>query len=393
MQLNTILFGPPGTGKTFATLGLALSLFREVNGEDKTLAETTNYARGILAGEYAPTPAEGGWTDWVKRFDKLSAAGRIEFTTFHQNYAYEDFVEGIRAEAIPRQDDQPQAVAYSTQPGIFKRIAYRALYAWLVGAPCPFGTNSPANESDGRAKTEGEAFDQVKNWLEAGAIPPGTQNNPADAQAPPYVLIVDEINRGNIARILGELITLLEDSKRARHQVALGHQPLRATLPYTREPFIVPPNLYILGTMNTADRSLVGLDVALRRRFSFVLLQPRPEALGEDINGVNLRSFLMTINKRIEDKLDADHLIGHALFVAVKDLDGLAIAMRQKVVPQLREYFHDRPQDLLYVLAPASGGTCQFIDSVGEGRTLRLGDINATALRSPDTYKNLYAPT
>ena len=358
--LNFILYGPPGTGKTFATVGLALNFC------GSAAAGVSDYATECLKQEYAPPPDLTNWKTWLTAFETLRSQGRIEFTTFHQNYAYEDFVEGIRAQANNGQ------VNYAIEPGIFKRIAYRALYAWLTGQPCPVD-----------AKGEDDARAQVDDWLGRQA------SSEIDTNVPPsYVLIIDEINRGNIARILGELITLLEDSKRARRQgeIALGHQPLTVTLPYTRKPFIVPPNLYIIGTMNTADRSLIGLDVALRRRFNFVELPPRPEALPENVDGINLNEFLETLNQRIERHLDANHTIGHAFFVGVGDIIQVRNLMVQKVIPLLREYFHDRPEALRSVLQIE---TNKFFGLFAEkGRGFRFICVDHGALSNPGNYNS-----
>ena len=163
-----------------------------------------------------------------------------------------------------------------------------------------------------------------------------TQLTPDDyAQAPRFVLIIDEINRGNVASIFGELITLLEDDKR-------GGQPheLRLTLPYSKGAFVVPPNLYVLGTMNTADRSVEALDTALRRRFSFHELAPQPDKLRADVEGIDLQKLLTALNERLETLLDRDHRLGHAWLMWVRDLAGLRAAFSQKVIPQLQEYFY-----------------------------------------------------
>ncbi len=365
MHLNTILYGPPGTGKTFATTGLALSRFPDVCVANPLL---NTYAGHCLAETYAPAPPVEEWRSWLKEFERLRREGRIEFTTFHQNYAYEDFIEGIRART------GENGVEYRTEPGVLKRIAYRALYAWLTGEPAPSG-------ADGQPDVERKVHDFLCN----GAPPRDYKEG--DAPPPPYVLIIDEINRGNMARILGELITLVEESKRARQVPGLGDQPLMATLPYTNKPFILPPNLYILGTMNTADRSLVGLDVALRRRFSFVELKPRPEALGER-DGVRLNDFLLRLNERIEKELDRDHLIGHAFLASVQSMDDLADAMGRKIIPQLREYFHDRPDLLKRVLARANDpDKCDFIKFADD--PLREIEVNREALKKTESYRDL----
>lgn len=170
----------------------------------------------------------------------------------------------------------------------------------------------------------------------------------------PYVLVIDEINRGNISRILGELITLIEDSKRKGSSEAL-----EVMLPYSRKPFIVPNNFYIIGTMNSLDRSLTGLDIALQRRFTFIEIPPKPDIIknengdlleikGRDRNGhiisITVADLLIVINQRIEVLLDCDHCIGHANFMTLtsnSDVIELSKIFKQKIIPQLQEYFFD----------------------------------------------------
>lgn len=149
-----------------------------------------------------------------------------------------------------------------------------------------------------------------------------------------FLIIIDEINRGNVSQIFGELISLIEDDKR------LGaSEALEATLPYSKEKFGVPSNLYIIGTMNTADRSVEALDTALRRRFSFQEIFPNPEVLEKDIEGFPLKDILKTINKRIEKLLDRDHLIGHSYFLVIQTLFDLQLTFQNKIIPLLQEYF------------------------------------------------------
>ena len=226
------------------------------------------------------------------RFDMLKAKKQVEFVTFHQNYAYEDFIEGIR----PVLDKKK--LGYYLHHGIFKQIAKRA-----------------SEDPDNR-----------------------------------YVLIVDEINRGNIAKIFGELITLIEPSKRAGRD-----DEARATLPYSQTPFSVPDNLYLIGTMNTADRGIALLDVALRRRFHFVERMPNPdhEGVAEDIEGVNGRALLRAINGRIVEKLDREHQIGHTYLIGIQTLDELKRVFQNQIIPLLQEYFYDDWEKIRVVLNDA----------------------------------------
>lgn len=157
-----------------------------------------------------------------------------------------------------------------------------------------------------------------------------------DNRLKPYILIIDEINRGNISKILGELITLLESSKRKDEEEAL-----EVILPYSQEPFSVPNNLYIIGTMNTADRSIALLDTALRRRFEFIEMMPDSSRLSTDCDGVDLQRLLESINNRIEFLLDRERSVGHAFLIDVKNLSDLKAVFKNKILPLLQEYFYD----------------------------------------------------
>ncbi|MBO0505964.1 AAA family ATPase, partial [Aeromonas veronii] len=195
---------------------------------------------------------------------------------FHQSFSYEDFIEGIKAES------QDGVLHYRVVDGLFKQLCQRA-------------EADPEN---------------------------------------PYVLIIDEINRGNISRIFGELITLLEPSKR------LGaEEELKVVLPYSKKPFGVPNNLYLIGTMNTADRSLAGLDLALRRRFFFKEMPPRPELLDSlYVEGIKIGELLRTINRRITALLGRDYCLGHALFMPLQkdpNLSHLGRIFQKQVLPLL----------------------------------------------------------
>ena len=233
----------------------------------------------------------------INEFNDLKKQGQIEFITFHQSYSYEDFVEGIRPTLATKDSEDNKDLKYTIHSGIFKKICERA-----------------RNDKD-------------KN----------------------YVLIIDEINRGNISKIFGELITLLEPSKR------LGEtEELKIRLPYSGEEFGVPKNLYILGTMNTADRSIALLDIALRRRFNFIEMPPRYELLKQKIevknDKIELQELLKAINTRIEFLLDKDHLIGHSYFINIKTFEDLKEIFRNSIIPLLQEYFYDDFEKIREVL-------------------------------------------
>jgi hypothetical protein len=238
-----------------------------------------------------------------RRWTLSEEAGQnnIVFITFHQSYSYEDFVEGLRP--VSGADGN---VRYEIKDGVFKRLCRRA-----------------------------------------AADPEHT-----------YALVIDEINRGNISKVFGELITLIEPDKR------LGAaNEIKVTLPYSGEEFGVPPNLLIIGTMNTADRSIALLDVALRRRFTFVELMPKPELLGE-VEGVALGKLLTALNEKLEAHLDRDHQIGHSYFMGLKDVAELRFAWEHKVMPLLQEYFYGDGEKLQSVLGK------DFVERV----ELRLAD-------------------
>ncbi len=203
-----------------------------------------------------------------------------------------------------------------------------------------------------------------------------------------HVLIIDEINRGNIANIFGELITLIEEDKREGKSEAL-----ETILPYSKKSFSVPPNLYIIGTMNTADRSIEALDTALRRRFSFVEYQPEPELIAtqgklKDKTGkmgeIDLVILLKTINFRIEKLLDKDHLIGHSYFLTVENLNDLRITFRNKIIPLLQEYFFGDFGKIGLVLGKGFFGTVETSD---ENIFADFGEYDASEFSEKIIYK------
>lgn len=392
--LNTILYGPPGTGKTYSVVLKAISI--------------------VDATDYGLTVSSDVYQELKQRYDVLVREGQISFVTFHQSYGYEDFIEGIRPQTEGGQisyevrDGILKAIALAARENwqkatgagkesldgdsLFERV-------WQELA------DTLEESTDGKAKVKlfrgGEAElelgqtgknvvvslpgykttypiskKQLKSlWARRQEIsrPSDTklynrsffwavlehlQGVAADVQPvavqpevlKPFVLVIDEINRGNISKIFGELITLVEEDKR------LGEPfEMTVTLPYSQgdeEPFGLPPNLYLVGTMNTSDRSIALLDTALRRRFEFEELQPNPSVLqGCELDvDVDLAALLNAINERVEYLYDRDHTIGHAYFVGVKTLADLERVFRRKVIPLLQEYFYEDWSKVVLVL-------------------------------------------
>lgn len=274
--------------KLYQTMYPLNSILYGPPGTGKTF-NTVNHALSCIKG--VPVNEIQDREEYKKEFDELLQSNQIRFVTFHQSYSYEDFVEGIRSKVVNGQ------IEYSPEDGIFKKIC-----------------------SEARKKENEEKK---------------------------YVLIIDEINRGNISNIFGELITLIEPSKREG-----APDELAVTLPYSGQSFTVPSNLYIIGTMNSADKSIALMDTALRRRFEFIEFAPDPELL-ETIqvgdNTIDLKELLQTINRRIEVLLDKDHTIGHAYLMNVTDITSLRDALVNKIIPLVEEYFYNEYEKIRLV--------------------------------------------
>ncbi|ECO3862166.1 TPA: AAA family ATPase [Campylobacter jejuni] len=381
MPLNQILYGPPGTGKTYHTIDKALEILGEnLENRDEKKA----------------------------KFDEYVKNGQIVFTTFHQSYGYEEFVEGIK----PRIDSKENSkeVEYEIKDGIFKELCKKALDNYKVSL---LTQEEFVKSEDLENKIEiflDELVDQQKfiEKIQSGGfkleeynekyriITDDTNanlylnleifktllenkdkiingrsikqilnnkhrrqidsyyfqlvklfkereqdykvdNNPSEKpELKPYIIIIDEINRGNVSKIFGELITLIEASKRIGEK-----EELKVTLPYSGKEFGVPKNVYIIGTMNTADRSITSLDTALRRRFEFIEMMPDVSKLSIDCEGINLQELLKAINTRIEYLLDREKTIGHAFFISVENLEDLKKVFKNKIIPLLQEYFYN----------------------------------------------------
>ena len=214
------------------------------------------------------------WKSWKNYKPNTQDIQRYEMVTFHQSFSYEEFVEGIKPDL-----NNEEEIRYKLEPGVFFTMCEKA------------------------RKDSGN----------------------------PYAIFIDEINRGNISKIFGELITLIEADKREK---------VETILPYSKSTFTVPSNLWIIGTMNTADRSIALLDTALRRRFSFKELMPDPSKLNADIEGINLQRLLSVVNERIEFLLDRDHTIGHSYLINCMSKSDICLAFRDKIIPLLQEYFY-----------------------------------------------------
>ncbi|MFA5617342.1 MAG: AAA family ATPase [Syntrophorhabdaceae bacterium] len=248
------------------------------------------------------------YTSWKP---ETTSKKRYVFTTFHQSFSYEDFIEGIKPKIVNEEGiEETKQIVYEIKPGLFKEIVQKA-------------ENDPEND---------------------------------------HAIFIDEINRGNIANVFGELITLIENDKRKGCK-----NELSATLPYSGEEFSVPKNLYIIGTMNTADRSVEVLDTALRRRFSFLEMNPKPELLAEpeyQCDGIDLETLLKTINARIEKLMDKDYCIGHSYFMTIENkqnpLKELRHIFNNKIIPLLQEYFYGDWGKIMLVLGSA------FVEKVNE---------------------------
>lgn len=478
---NLILFGPPGTGKTYATAAEAVR----------------------LCGEPVPSDRE----ELMAAYHRLADAGRVEFVTFHQSIAYEDFVEGLR----PTQGTDGGSAGFELKPeaGVFRRIARRAetstgpgnvsfsvagrkVFKMSIGeAANPDDSYLFEEAIDGgytllgfedidwsnarfadrdaiieAVRTEGLRDGEpnamsgrvqmpfiFRNWVKRGDVIVVSKGNglfraigevtgdyqfepregggyahrravrwlwvdragvptseiyarsftqksiyvltEADLNIPaleryissqqgsgapePFVLVIDEINRANISKVFGELITLLEADKRIGQPNAL-----KVRLPYSGDVFGVPVNLHIIGTMNTADRSIALLDTALRRRFEFRELMPDASLLGT-VDGIDLAALLATINERIEYLFDREHQIGHAYFIGCATRDDVDAIMRHKVIPLLAEYFYEDWAKVAAVLGDGDDGEGDRLGRFIDRRRLKapkgLGGEEDAALR------------
>lgn len=481
--LNTILYGPPGTGKTYHTVIYAVAI---IENKELSAVEKEDYA------------------EVLERYNEYKAQGRIEFTTFHQSYGYEEFIEGIRPTITPDDaDGESGDIQYSVQPGVFKCFCERAERP-IVVANADYGISDSPNiwkvslegTGDNPTRTECLKNNHIRigwddygkditdetdfsvsggrvvlnafinkmqvgdivlscysastidaigvvtgeyewhdeyanlkrlrkvNWVVKDirenilAINGGTsmtlasvyrlnisladvyqliekyqpkQIVPNNVRNDNYVFIIDEINRGNISKIFGELITLIEASKR----VGLP-ESMTVRLPYSQKLFGVPKNVYIIGTMNTADRSIATIDTALRRRFLFREMLPAPKVLADiSVEDLSISEMLTRLNKRIAVLYDREHTIGHAYFMPLKaspTVETLAEVFTNIIIPLLQEYFYEDYEKIRLVLGDnkKSNPEEQFIVAKENNYAELFGDIEV-GLDAGYSYEINYA--
>jgi len=397
-SLNQILYGPPGTGKTYNTINKALKIiFDKEDDKSKILNyefqnykiddKTINDLQKIL-NKKDTNIKQDERKDLKTAFEYYKNQGQIEFITFHQSYGYEEFVEGIKPCNLDNCDSENSDIKYHIKDGVFKKLCDKAQtnnkkeidlskinfqkyltvgQDFLTTSGSKFKITSITDTIKIRNAQGNETTiskDNILKYIKLGTF--GSQDtgpnysyqpaiakyiyeklNQEDINDKNYILIIDEINRGNISKIFGELITLIEESKRIGKD-----EEIRVKLPYSEDSFGVPKNLYIIGTMNTADRSIAPIDTALRRRFTFEEMPPKPSLLKDKLEDIDLdlEKLLTAINTRIEYLYDRDHTIGHSYFLDVDSLSKLREVFKNNIIPLLAEYFHDDWENIKLIL-------------------------------------------
>jgi 5-methylcytosine-specific restriction protein B len=282
----------------------------------------------------------------------------------------------------------------SSEEDLWRGYFHKRAVKWLAT-----GLDVDISELNGGSALTQKAIYELRRISPADALSLAGELKSGEGDVLPHVLIIDEINRANVSKVFGELITLIEPSKRAG-----ATEALEVILPYSKKPFSVPGNLYLIGTMNTADRSLATLDIALRRRFDFLEMSPDPETLsGILLQSIDISKLLRVMNQRIEVLLDRDHALGHAYLLPLKSdpsLARLACIFRKQILPLLQEYFFEDWERIRWVLNDhrKQKDEHKFIvppqyrigELIGEGAGIpteaRQWRINYSALEHPESF-------
>lgn len=456
--LNRILYGPPGTGKTYRTVREALSIIEATTEPDGDFdaqkmrfdalrregriafvtfhqsfsyedfiegirAETVNgqlnyrvrdgiFKKMAIAAMYRHSAATGSAEpDFDDLYDEFAAevkaslpysltgaqGGNLEIKSISERGSFEVTHPGrTKLHGVSRQRLKALYEAYPNQASLEKRnissaitdvigganvTAYWAVLKRLLSFKEEVREQLRAVADDALSAGEESDYEQMKHRVLA--------NDVLAPNGKPYVLIIDEINRGNMSRVFGELITLIEPSKRAGRR-----ETAEVQLPYSNERFSVPANLYIVGTMNTADRSLAVVDTALRRRFDFVEMMPDPEALKtRNVEGVDLVRMLKTINHRIEHLYDREHTIGHSFFMGLtveSTLADLALIFKNNVLPLLEEYFYEDWEKIGKILGNSGIYAVQLAPDLGFPHSGKSYRRNLDKLQQAATYLAIY---
>jgi 5-methylcytosine-specific restriction protein B len=408
--LNQILYGPPGTGKTYSTVGKTLKILDATDEQKQTIKSIGRLKEEFgTQVEFVTFHQSFSYEDFVEGL-KANSDDNDSLSYFIENGVFKTICENAKKNLENSQSDRENKLDVELLLNDFANYVVGKIIEGekflLTKKKSEIYLNEISSKPD----------DSFKSFITAGSLKgqrltrniiirdyqkffdgdiKGPENiKPAqksksshhgnalyyyelflciqkfqnkqlkedinyliDSTKKPYILIIDEINRGNISRIFGELITLIEPSKRAG-----GDEEISVKLPYSKEDFSVPNNLYIIGTMNTADRSLTMMDTALRRRFDFVEMMPNIDLVNCNFDGIDVRKILEVINQRIEVLYDREHTIGHSFLMKVENLDELRNAFKNKILPLLEEYFYDNWEKIRLVLNDDKNNFYEKID-------------------------------